>query len=227
MPGIFHRPLDRRSFLQLTATGVAATITGCRSVSRGAGIPDQTSEWHLALISDTHIPADRTFVSRGFNPWDNLKTIVPQIVATRPEAVIHNGDVARLEGKPADYVEAKRLLEPLASLAPVYLTLGNHDDRPAFGEAFPAASGTRQKLTDKQVLVIEHPVARLIMLDSLLYVNKSAGLLGKEQRQWLADYLPQHADRPTIVMCTIRWAMRTMSYWMPRPCLRSYDRIRT
>ena len=199
MPGIFHRPLDRRSFLHVTATGVAATMAGFRTPSHGADLSSETAEWHLALISDTHIPADRTFVNRGFNPWENLRNIVPEIVAVNPDAVIHNGDAACVDGKTTEYAEVKQLLAPLAKRAPIYLTLGNHDDRPAFCEAFPAVTGTRQKVTDKQVLVIEHPLARVVLLDSLLYVNKSAGLLGKEQRQWLADYLPKQTDRPVVV----------------------------
>jgi len=39
----------------------------------------------------------------------------------------------------------------------------------------------------------------LIILDSLFYVNKVPGLLGKAQRQWLENYLKECDDTPTIL----------------------------
>ena len=40
---------------------------------------------------------------------------------------------------------------------------------------------------------------RLVVLDSLLYVNKVAGLLGRAQRTWLAEFLQANDDKPTIL----------------------------
>jgi 3',5'-cyclic AMP phosphodiesterase CpdA len=151
------------------------------------------------LLSDTHIPADRINGNRGFNPWANLKRVVPEVAAMRPEGVILNGDAARLEGLPGDYAELRSLLEPLSSLAPVYIGLGNHDDRNNFFKTFPAPPGARQTVKDRHVVVMEHDVARLVILDSLLYVNKTPGLLGQAQRDWLAAYLRQHRDRPVAL----------------------------
>ena len=51
----------------------------------------------------------------------------------------------------------------------------------------------------KHVLVIELAPVRLIMLDSLLYVNTTAGLLGKAQREWLGEYLRAASDLPTLL----------------------------
>ena len=93
---------------------------------------DAGSEFRIALLSDTHVPGDRKNGYRGFNPWENLQAVVPEVSAIKPQAVILNGDAARLEGKPEDYQEVKSLLEPLASVAPIYLSLGNHDDRANF-----------------------------------------------------------------------------------------------
>ena len=47
--------------------------------------------------------------------------------------------------------------------------------------------------------VIEHEAVRVVVLDSLLYVNQVAGLLGKAQRAWLAACLPTVADRPLVL----------------------------
>src|SRR4051794_35493022 len=118
MPGLFFEPLDRRRFLAATAFGATAvTITGCHSASKRAG----NDNLHVALISDTHVPADKSNEYRGFKPWENLQKIVPQIADARPQAVFHNGDIARQEGLPGDYQEVRSLLEPVASFAPIYM----------------------------------------------------------------------------------------------------------
>ena len=46
---------------------------------------------------------------------------------------------------------------------------------------------------------VEHEALRVVVLDSLLYVNQVAGLLGRAQREWLSRFLPQVADRPVVL----------------------------
>jgi 3',5'-cyclic AMP phosphodiesterase CpdA len=48
--------------------------------------------------------------------------------------------------------------------------------------------------------MIEHPTVRIIQLDSLLYVNQVAGLLGRDQRRWLTEFLPATDQRPTVLV---------------------------
>src|SRR5207247_5627143 len=93
----------------------------------------------------------------------------------------------------------KQLLAPLGEQTPVYIGLGNHDDREHFFKVFDDPSGTRQKISGKHVLVIERPSLRFVILDSLLYTNKVAGLLGKSQREWLGRFLGDSDGRPTIL----------------------------
>lgn len=196
MPILVHRPASRREFLKATAVGGAALIlAGCRTVrptTAGGG------EFHLGLISDTHIPADRTEVYRGFNPCANLERVVPEVLAAGPEGVVVCGDAARLEGKLEDYQQVRMQIEPLAAAAPVYIGLGNHDDRANFRKVFTSPAGTLAAVDGKHVTVIEHPVVRVIVLDSLLYPNRVAGLIGRAQRAWLAGYLPTINDRPVV-----------------------------
>lgn len=198
MPAIFHQPVDRRSFLRFSTLGVATVVAGCRHLASGPGTAAD-AEFRVALISDTHVPGDRTGTYRGFNPWENLSRIVPAIEATRPEAVIHCGDVARLEGKAEDYREVKGLLAPLAARVPVYLAMGNHDDRANFLAAFPRAAGAEPLVKERHVVVVEHAAVRIVILDSLQYVNKTAGLLGQAQREWLGRFLGTRTDRPVVV----------------------------
>jgi 3',5'-cyclic AMP phosphodiesterase CpdA len=198
MPLILPSEMDRRLFLQTTLAGCAAlVVSGCRSVvSSTTGLP----ELPLAFLSDTHIPGDRTNEYRGFKPWENLHTVVSQVVAARPEGVVLNGDAARLEGKPEDYRELRTLLGPLSTVAPVYIGLGNHDDRAGFLAEFKSAPGEHPAINGRHITVLEHEVVRVIMLDSLLYTNRVAGLLGRAQRNWLAHYLPLVNDRPAVLV---------------------------
>lgn len=198
MPIILDRAVNRRAFLE-TATlgGAALVLAGCRSLNpRRAGAD---AEFHLALLADTHVPGDRKNGHRGFNPWENLRAVVPQVVAARPAGVVICGDAARLEGRLEDYQELRALLEPAAAVAPVYIGLGNHDDRANFLKVFAERPGTPAPIGGKHVTVIEHPAVRVIVLDSLMYVNQTPGLLGRAQRQWLATHLPRLADRPAVL----------------------------
>src|SRR3989475_3369554 len=199
MPGIFYQPVNRREFLGYSARALALLALSKHTRVLGQEGADAEKQVHLALLSDTHVPADSKNEYRKFLPWENLKTVVPQVIESRPEGVILNGDAARLTGELTDYEAVKQLLAPLAAQAPVYIGLGNHDDRDNFFKVFEHTSGNRQKVAGKHVLVLERPLMRLILLDSLLYVNQAAGLLGKAQRDWLARYLEESAVRPTVI----------------------------
>src|SRR6266516_1719229 len=132
MPGIFHQPVNRRKFLGSSAKALALLALARRTVAVGQEAPEAAKPVRMALLSDTHVPADSKNEYRKFLPWENLKTVVPQVIESRPEGVILNGDAARLTGELADYEAVKQLLAPLAERAPVYIGLGNHDDRDNF-----------------------------------------------------------------------------------------------
>jgi 3',5'-cyclic AMP phosphodiesterase CpdA len=198
MPLLLDHRVDRRSFLKtILLGGASVVVAGCRSAAPTASAGG--SECHLALLADTHIPGDRINGHRGFNPWENLRAIVPSVVAAKPDGVLLCGDAARLEGKLEDYQELQALLEPVAQVAPVFIGLGNHDDRANFLAVFRNPAGNRPLIDGKHITVIEHDTVRVILLDSLLYVNKVAGLLGRSQRDWLAEYLPVIRDRPVVI----------------------------
>jgi 3',5'-cyclic-AMP phosphodiesterase len=199
MPGVFYQP-NRREFLRGSLlAGVAVVLQGCQSSPKGSlSLPDE--EVRLALISDTHVglvelPKER----RPFDPRGQLRQIVPDIISGRPRGVILNGDAAFREGLNEDYVELKTLLNPLSAAAPVYIGLGNHDDRANFKKIFTAGGGLDAGVANHHVLIIEEPWIRFIVLDSLLYVNRAAGLLGEKQRAWLGEYLNTHRDKPAIL----------------------------
>lgn len=197
MPGYFYEPINRKTFI-----GVATRMVGAAALTHGAqstlAADAAETQTHVALLSDTHIPADQTNAYRGFRPVDNLRQVVPQVMAARPEFVVINGDAARLKGLREDYDSLKALLEPIAAETPIYIGLGNHDDRRNFFGVFQDAGN--EKVGGKHVTVIERGPVRFIVLDSLLYVDKVAGLLGKAQRDWLASYLQGSDDRPHVLL---------------------------
>ncbi len=195
MPGIFYEPISRKRFCRIAA----GSLAGCwawNGMARGAA-PDK---WRVALLSDTHIPQNGEEQYRGFAPVENLRKVVTQIEAARPEAAVVCGDAARLTGEVGDYKMLRGLLAPIAATAPILIGLGNHDDRRKFSQVFPAAETPgKQNVSGKHVTVLEHPTTRIVVLDSLLYVNKVAGLLGKAQRVWLEQQLPKLSDRPLVM----------------------------
>lgn len=197
MPGIFSSNLDRRTFIKQTSlAGLAVAVAGCATGDRN---PSDSEQLHLALLSDTHIPADPENSYRGFKPVANLARVLPEVIGGRPQGVILNGDAARLEGKAEDYARLRGMLTPLTERAPIYIGLGNHDDRETFLKSFTDQPGDLPKVTAKHVILIEHPHLRIIQLDSLLYVNRTAGLLGHAQREWLRQFLAASDHRPTIL----------------------------
>jgi 3',5'-cyclic AMP phosphodiesterase CpdA len=194
MPGIFDRTMSRRGFVRgatLAAAGLALRTGEVRAADDG---------FRVALLSDTHIPADPEGQYRGFFPVRNLEGVIPAVVKWEPEVAIICGDAARLTGELGDYEALKRLLTSLAEVAPVCVGLGNHDNRDHFFAVFDQTPVGAQEVAGKHVTLIERPGVRLIVLDSLLYVDRVAGLLGKAQRQWLAGFLGAADDRPTVLL---------------------------
>ncbi len=196
MPGIFYQPVNRRNFLRLSST---AAVAFAIANTFGKTVDENNSSLRLALLSDLHFPADPKNEFRKFFPVENLKSILPQVIATNPVGVLINGDLARLTGEVADYDALKAVLSELATKAPIYLGMGNHDHRDHFYESFPKTEGERQKIQGKHVLVVDYAPIRIIVLDSLFSVSKTGGLLGKAQRGWLANYLKTTNDKPVVI----------------------------
>ena len=196
MPGIFFEPINRKQFLSTAMGTVGAMVLSQSAVAESEG----PKSFRMAILSDTHTPADRANVgSNGFLPYENLEKIVPQVMASNSECAIINGDAARLTGEVADYESLKGLLKPLAEKFPIYIGLGNHDHREHFYRVIGKTPSVEQDVKGKHTLVVENEVVRIVVLDSLLYVNRVAGLVGKAQREWLAKFLEASDDRPTVL----------------------------
>jgi len=198
MTEIYYNSMNRRDFIKTGVSALAGLIVVGTAGSSGLSkARKEATTW--AFLADTHIPEDVGDKYRGFYPYQNLQKAVPRILSVQPDGVAIAGDLARLEGKLGDYANLKKLLSPVAGKTPVFMALGNHDNRVNFLKVFNKVPGQRQSVGGKHVVVVNEPPIRLIILDSLFYVNKVPGLLGRAQRRWLEDYLRKSDDTPTIL----------------------------
>lgn len=175
-------------------TAGVATLGPARALGEDR---DECTRW--AFLSDTHVAADPENRYRGFYPYRNLQEIAGQIAFDPPDGVVITGDLARLKGQVEAYGNLKTLLAPVTEQRPVYLGLGNHDDRDDFFRAFENSGGPAETVENRHVITEVAGPVRLIVLDSLLYVDTIPGLLGQSQRTWLETYLRVCDDRPTIL----------------------------
>jgi len=198
MAEFYYNSINRRVFIK---TGLGALVglisAGTRKSVGSDKVRKKETTW--AFLADTHISEDVSDNYRGFYPYQNLQKVLAQIISDPPDGVAIAGDLARLEGKVGDYANLKELLNPVAEKTPIFMALGNHDNRENFRRIFNEIAGEKQPSASKHVVVFNNPPIRLIVLDSLFYVNKVPGLLGRAQRRWLEDYLRKCDDTPTIL----------------------------
>jgi Icc protein len=189
--------LDRRHFLKtvLAAAGGITSFGASPSFARDGKEPA-----HWAFLSDTHIAGDPDHTFRGFCPYQNLREIRNQIVASPPDGLVVTGDLARLKGHTEDYQNFRELVAPIAHERPIHLATGNHDDRDNFLHAFQKSSHPAWIVNGKQMLTVNAGPVRLIVLDSLLFVDLPWGRLGNGQRAWLQTYLRACDDVPVVLM---------------------------
>ena len=193
--------LSRRAFLKRAALAGAAAALAPHS---HAGWLGKARDPHtFAFFSDTHIAADAKLNHGGVNMADNLAACVRELAAwpVKPAAVIVNGDLAFKFGLPADYATFGKLIEPVRALAPVHLSLGNHDDRANFWKAFPRDATKLKAVPQKQAAVFSSDRANWFLLDSLDLTNHTPGELGAAQLDWLGRELVARTEKPAIVVC--------------------------
>lgn len=149
----------------------------------------------IAQISDLHVqPAgEKAYGIVDTNGY--LKAAVEQLnrLKPQPDIVIATGDLVD-DRTVAEYRMLKELLAPLK--APLFLAMGNHDDRTAFREVFPSlpympAEGFVQ-------YVLEDYPLRIIVLDTLVE-GEGYGDIDAERLGWLAARLAENPTKPTVI----------------------------
>ena len=196
MHEVCERNLNRRQFLKggLPLAGGVATLGPAWVLGEDR---EQCTRW--AFLSDTHVAPDPDNHYRGFYPYRNLQEVAGQIACSPPDGVVITGDLAWIKGETEAYENLKTLLAPVTVRRPVYLGLGNHDDRSDFSRVFGNWPGYGLTVADRQIAAVVAGPVRLILLDSLL-LDRAAGLLGQSQRTWLKTFLDASDDRPTILL---------------------------
>ncbi len=192
--------LSRREFLKRAALAASAVAL---APSSHAGLFGKSRDKHtFAFFSDTHIAADAAVKNSGVNMADHLAACVRELAAwpVKPAAVIVNGDLAFKNGQPEDYATFGRLIAPVRALAPLHLSLGNHDEREHFWSAFPQDAVKLQSVPQKQATVFASERANWFLLDSLEFTLSTPGELGAAQLDWLAAELAVRPDKPAIIV---------------------------
>lgn len=146
-------------------------------------------------ISDCHLVEEGTLAYGRVDTPAMLERCVRKIVQLprRPDAVIATGDLTE-HASAAEYGLLAEILAPLP--APVFLAVGNHDDRAALQAAFPQQSHLRGEDGFVQYVVDDFPV-RLVVLDTVIPKQEGGALCARRLR-WL-DRALAASDRPTIV----------------------------
>jgi 3',5'-cyclic-AMP phosphodiesterase len=98
-----------------------------------------------------------------------------------------------------DYENFKKLLIPAIGKRPIYLALGNHDDRRNFLDVFASQAAEKPVVKNKHIVTVDAGPVRFVLLDSLIKTDETAGLLGKAQRTWLQHYLLACDDKPVLL----------------------------
>ena len=192
--------LSRRKFLQRAALAGAAAALAPASY---AGLFGKSRDRHtFAFFSDTHIAADVSLKHGGVNMAESLAASVRELAAwpVNPAAVIVNGDLAFKNGLPVDYAAFGKLIEPLRALAPVHLSLGNHDAREIFRSAFPHDTTKPSRTLHRQAVVFASERANWFLLDSLDLTDHTPGELGPDQLEWLNRELDLRPEKPAVLV---------------------------
>lgn len=167
--------------------------------ARAETIKDRKDMVRWAFLSDTHIAADPNNHFRGFYPHRNLQAALSEISTNLPDGLVVTGDLARWKGGVDDYRNIKSMLTPIAEKRPIYMGVGNHDNRTNFVQAFESSDTSGEAVKDKHIVTAMAGPVRMIILDTLLYVSMFPGKLGRPQRTWLETYLQVCDETPTIL----------------------------
>lgn len=191
--------LSRRRFFQLAGLATLAfPLRGLAALDTSGG--DEVviiNDIHLTGIPEEKIPANAKADS------DHLQSAVKQILALpkKPAAVIINGDLALSIGTAADYAVVRALIAPLRDAGiPVHLTLGNHDVRDVFKQAFPEMKSASDLKDPRHNSLIDLPSTRVILLDTLDQTPGPGGKLGAEQIAWVLAKIDEAPTKQVVLI---------------------------
>lgn len=191
--------LSRRRFFRLAGLATLAVPL------RGLAALDTSGGDEIVILNDIHLTGipEEKIPGNAKDDDDHLRTAVQQILALpkKPAAVIINGDLALSIGTAADYAVVRELIAPLREAGiPVHLTLGNHDVRDVFTQAFPEMKSASALKEPRHNTVIDLPSTRLILLDTLDQTPGPGGRLGAEQIAWMLARIDEAPAKQVVLV---------------------------
>jgi Icc protein len=191
--------LSRRRFFQLAGLATLAFPL------RGLAALDTSGGDEVVLLNDIHVTGipEEKIPANAKADGEHLRSAVKQILALpkKPAAVIINGDLALAVGTAADYAVVRELIAPLREAGiPLHLTLGNHDVRDVFSQAFPEMKSASSLKEPRHNSVIDLPSTRLILLDTLDQTPGPGGRLGAEQIAWMLARIDEVPTKPVVLI---------------------------
>lgn len=174
----------------------------------------------IAQITDLHITTSDD-PSNQIRNADRLRQVLASINALRPRpvAIIATGDLVD-RGRAEEYEALKAILTPID--LPIYLGVGNHDNRLAALSEFSAPNIETDPNGFIQY-VREFDNYRLIMCDTL-DAGRETGAFCEHRAEWLHKTLTDRPATPTLIalhhppiMSGIRWMDPTSrAEWIDR-----------
>ncbi|MEV2225509.1 metallophosphoesterase [Nocardia vinacea] len=154
----------------------------------------------VVQLTDTHIRATGERVHGMIDTYANLTQVLQQLRASRQriDALVLSGDLTD-NGSPEAYRRLRDAVEPVAAElgARTVYTMGNHDERTAFGIELLGLDSVDPDVTHDQVFDIAG--LRIIALDSST-PHRHDGRLEPEQLDWLTDQLREPAPHGTLLV---------------------------
>jgi len=151
----------------------------------------------IAQISDLHVMVGGKLAYGIVDTARLLGNCVADMMRLDPlpDVVLVTGDLVDC-GQEAEYELVKELLAPLGM--PLYLTVGNHDERNALRAVFSGAGFEYLKQSDEFVqYAVQLGEVRLLMLDTHVPM-KEGGKLCSTRLNWLDERLSEDRS-PTVV----------------------------
>jgi len=147
----------------------------------------------IAQISDTHIALDTADADQRMR--DFASTIADiNALEPAPDVIVHTGDIVH-NGRPDEYARAAATLA--GARAPVYVMVGNKDDRANLREAF-STCGYLAANPDFVAYAIEDYPVRLIALDTLS-PGRNKGDFCRARIRNLIDLIDAETTKPIAI----------------------------
>ena len=147
----------------------------------------------IAQISDTHIALDAPDTDRRINDFEATIADINRLEPS-PDVIVHSGDIVH-NGRPDEYSQCVSILAKAA--APVYVMVGNKDDRASLRQAFSPHGYIAPDSEFIDYTVEDFPV-RLVMLDTKSR-DSNRGDFCPQRFSRLARMIDQDTQRPIAV----------------------------